>query len=242
MNPIRKICFVSTLSLLSLAASAAEGAPENAGANGNPKDSVIWRTDFSRTEKVDGMNLPAGSKTDGGKMFVPMPRFNVSDGGDGAGRILLLDCDKATGALLFKVRADLKKYPYLRWRWAADSLPAGGDGRKPETDDQAIVIYLGAGGAFSRKSVSYRWETETPVGTEGGVRYGGGVMQTFYRCLRNKETAGKWHTESVNVLEDFQKHYHFVPDEFVISVGCNSQYTKSHARARLAWVELSSKP
>ena len=37
---------------------------------------------------------------------------------------------------------DIRKFPYLTWRWKATRLPKGGDIRKRETDDQAGQIYV----------------------------------------------------------------------------------------------------
>ncbi len=202
---------------------------------------TVWKADFLRTVRDGGSVLPENWKLDGGKMFVPMVNFNIVP--EGGAQVLDVRSDVATGAAMTMVKADLRKYPFLRWKWRTLALPPGGDGRNPGTDDQAIVIYLGAGPAYSRKSISYRWETETPPGTEGKTRYGGGLVQVFYRVLRNKNDApGEWRTESVNVLEDFKKQYGFVPDKFVISVGANSQYTRSRTHAQLASIELSDTP
>ena len=64
----------------------------------------------------------------------------------------------------------------MRWKWRAITLPKGADGRDPRKDDQAMVLYIGAKSFLKNKSISYRWETETPVGITGKASYGGGLV------------------------------------------------------------------
>ena len=222
-------------SLLALSTAAAEVAP-----------GVGWREEFSKLKKEDGNNLPANWKLDGKKFMVPMTTFRVEDapGKSTYGRVLAVDSRRSSGALITMPGVDLKKYPILRWRWRVKKLPPGADGRT-DKDDQAVGIYFGAGGALSRKTIAYRWETLTPVGTEGTARYGGGIVKVKYQCLRNQDSPrDEWIEEERNVAEDFRKAYGYLPeaDQYVISVSGNSQYTKSDALAEIDYLELADKP
>ena len=221
--------------LLALSTTATEVAP-----------GVGWREEFSKLKKEDGNNLPANWKLDGKKFMVPMTTFRVEDapGKSTYGRVLAVDSRRSSGALITMPGVDLKKYPILRWRWRVKKLPPGADGRT-DKDDQAVGIYFGAGGALSRKTIAYRWETLTPVGTEGTARYGGGIVKVNYQCLRNQDSPrDEWIEEERNVAEDFRKAYGYLPeaDQYVISVSGNSQYTKSDALAEIDYLELADKP
>lgn len=155
--------------------------------------------------------------------------------------VLKVFADKATGALFctpHKV-VDLTKTPIIRWRWRVNTFPKGGDGRKNDCDDQAIAIYIGANDWMLKKSISYRWETETPQGYEGDCSYAGGAVKVKWFCLRNQETGkGKWVIEERNVAKDFKKAFGFVPKEFALSIGANSQNTKSESLAYIDYIQF----
>ena len=154
-----------------------------------------------------------------------------------------MEANRASSSLITGVDGvDLKKTPILRWRWRATVLPEGADGRVRLKDDQAIGIYVGSGSPLNNKSVSYRWDTETPKGTEGNCAYGLGGIKVKWHTLRNREdaVAGVWFTEERNIAEDFKNAWDFYPDKIYLSISCNSQYTKSLASADLGWIEFIS--
>ena len=156
---------------------------------------------------------------------------------------LRMEANRASSSLITGVDGvDLKKTPILRWRWRATVLPEGADGRIREKDDQAIGIYVGSGSPLNNKSVSYRWDTETPKGAEGNCVYGLGSIKVKWHTLRNREdaVAGMWFTEERNIAEDFKKAWGFYPSKVYLSISCNSQYTRSLAAADLGWIEFIS--
>jgi len=136
----------------------------------------------------------------------------------------------------------LQETPFLKWQWRVKTLPKGADGRNKKMDDQAIGIYVGTGSLLNNKSVSYRWDTDTPKGAEGNCVYGRGVIKVKWFTLRNAEDAkeGRWFTETRNVAEDFKKAWGFYPKKFYLSVSCNSQYTGTRAIADLDWIKFIS--
>jgi len=155
-----------------------------------------------------------------------------------------MEADKASGNLITSVDGiDIAKSPLLRWRWRATVLPNGADGRVRALDDQAIGIYIGSGSTLSNKSISYRWDTETPKGTEGNCSYGMGTVKVKWFTLRNKEDVkdNAWLVEERNIAEDFKQAWGFYPEKIYLSVSCNSQYTGSRAGADLDWVEFTGK-
>ena len=228
---IQKILFVS-LSIFALTSIAGE------------KDKK-WREDFVAKNKEG--NLPAGWEINATKWGVNKTCFELKNKKEkkepvaSVLGVLKVFAKEATGALFCEPykHVNLKKTPIMRWRWHVNKFPKGGDGRKSDYDDQAIAIYIGANDWMVKKSVSYRWETETPKGLEGNISYGGGAVKVKWFCLRNKKTGtGKWVIEERNIAEDFKKAFGFIPKEFVLSVGANSQNTKSESLAFIDYIEF----
>lgn len=196
---------------------------------------VGWREDFNDPAVWHKMPPNRNWRYDGGKIAVPLTKFHVSEGA------LVIEAERSSGALMTMPRVDLRKYPILHWRWRVRNLPARADGRDPKLDDQAATLYVGTGGPLNRKALAFRWETVTPKGHQGTVRYLGGIVTVEHFCLRNQSSPiNEWVEESVNVVELFQKVYGIVPgpDDYIVSFGANSQYTNSHTFAEFDFVEL----
>jgi len=229
---IRKILFITLTIFIAVGVKAAE------------KDKK-WREDFDAKNKEG--TLPSGWEIHGTIWGTNETCFELENQKDSkkpvasALGVLKVFADKATGALFCEAYkyVDLKKTPIMRWRWHVTKFPKGGDGRKSDSDDQAIAIYIGANDWMVKKSISYRWETETPQGLEGSISYGGGTVKVKWFCLRNKNTGtDKWVTEERNIAKDFKKAFGFIPKEFVLSIGANSQNTKSKSLAFIDYIEF----
>lgn len=226
-----------------IAAVVLTAAMVTAGGAAESADSykVGWKVTFSLPDNQDSAGFDKNLWEAGGtKIGVAEPTYVVEKCTDSAtGAVLTVSSVDATGALMCQPKVDLNKYPVMRWKWRAITLPKGADGRDPRKDDQAIVLYIGAKSFLKNKSISYRWETETPVGITGKASYGGGLVQVWYEVLQNKENhVGEWVVEERNVRDDFKKVYGYVPDEFALSIGTNSQYTGSSSKAQIEYIEF----
>lgn len=208
--------------------SVSTATPEKAG----------YRIDFNHTEKRGGVDFPQGWMPKGTQWGIPTTKFYVTK--DDHEEVLVVEADKATGIILFDVYrfVDLNKTPIMRWRWRVKKLPEGADGRNPKKDDQVMALYVGYG-SMIRKSVAYRWDTETPTGCSGDVKYASGMVRVSWFCMNNKTTPlGEWVTAERNIAGDFKKIYGEIPKEFCLSVGGNSQYTKSHSLGEIDFIEF----
>ncbi len=198
-----------------------------------------WKSDFQFNGKKDEKILPKGweKKTKIGTDAADF--YLVKDEKDNL-TYLHMEANKATASVICSPeKIKIKETPVIKWKWRVNTLPTGADGRVEAKDDQAIGIYVGSGSMFSKKSISYRWDTETPKGAEGTCAYGAGTIKIKWFTLRNKDDAtGEWFTEERNVAEDFNKAWGYYPDEIYISVSCNSQYTGTKASADLNWIEI----
>ena len=153
---------------------------------------------------------------------------------------------ESTGSLLYDIsKIDLKKYPYMIWKWRVDKLPRNADGDDADKDDQAIGIYVGSGSTFSQNSISLRWETKTRKGKTGFVKYGMGAVKVHWRCVRNeKDGVKRWYVDECNIYEELKKIFDGkVPTEnVVITISANSQSTGTDSDASLEYIECSKQP
>ena len=166
-----------------------------------------WRQDFR--------SMPEGWE------LRTVPRTKVAEfradpaGADGAG-VLVMEADNASATLATQAKkVDLARLPILRWRWRVLEFPRGADGRDGERDDQAIGIYVSYGGILGQRSIAYRWETNTPVGSEGEASYAA-VQRNAMKVWRGEGAfldflkADPEITLSDAELEDlFDLEYHF---------------------------------
>ena len=197
---------------------------------------LIWKEDFENIEIKGNKAMPLNWASRSGTWTLPCTDFFIEklDGKN----VLKVHANKTTGVFMCNLSGivDLKKPPILRWRWKALKLPEGADGRGRKKDDQAVAIYVGTG-TLRYRAIAYRWETETPKGTEENVSYGTASIRWF--CVRNKtDILEKWYVEEKNIADDFKKIYGFIPEKFVISIGGNSEYTGSETEAMTDWIEF----
>jgi hypothetical protein len=139
---------------------------------------------------------------------------------------------------------DIRKYPYLTWRWKATRLPKGGDIRKRETDDQAGQIYV----LFPRfpamlntRSMGYVWDAATPAGTSGTST---AYSKMKYVVLQTgTEKLGQWIWETRNVYEDYKKNFQENPPEVGgVLLYINTQHTQSSAEVNYGDIFFSTQP
>jgi len=195
-------------------------------------DAPAWREDFHVTPPGWELRTKPNTK---------VTQFRVDPAGAAGNGVLIMEAEDASATFAVQLKGvDLKRTPTLRWRWRVLALPTDADGRVSERDDQAIGIYVSHGGILGQRSVAYRWETKTPVGSEGTATYAAGVVKVHWLALRNEQDGlDTWYTEERNVAADFQRAFGFIPDDPIIAVTCNSQYTSSRAVAELDWIELT---
>jgi hypothetical protein len=204
---------------------------------------MVWKEDFVSVPSYGRAAIPEGwvlRKKPGTKSAI----FSAMKDPQRGLSFLRMKADSASASLITRLDGiDIKKTPLLKWRWRATRLPNGADGRVESKDDQAIGIYIGSGSPLNNKSVSYRWDTETPKGAKGSSAYGLGWIKVKWFTLRNKKDCkkGRWFTEERNVAEDFKDAWGFYPATVYLSISCNSQYTGSTASAELNWIELTAK-
>lgn len=139
---------------------------------------------------------------------------------------------------------DIRKRPYITWKWKATRLPKGGDVRKRETDDQAGQIYV----LFPRfpsmintRSMGYIWDAAAPAGTAGTST---AYSKMKYVVLQSgTDRLGQWIRETRNVYEDYKKYFQENPPEVgAVLLYINTQHTRSSAEIFYGDIFFSTQP
>ena len=197
---------------------------------------VAWATDQVVIE--DWTKHPVGTKGippgwEGQKWGSPAYDMTVVEN-DGQ-RVLHL-VSKNEGSTIsrdIKGKVNLKETPILEWRWRVVTLPANGDSRKKDTDDQAAQVYVGwprIPEALRSRIIGYVWDTTAPAGTIVKSEKTGTITYVVVRS--GTADLGKWITERRNVAEDFRTIYGETPDSpGGISVAIDSNDTRSTAES-----------
>jgi hypothetical protein len=141
-----------------------------------------------------------------------------------------------------KLSFDIRKYPYLSWRWKASKLPEGGDIRKRETDEQAGQIYVvfpKFPKTLNTRSVGYIWDSQAPMGFSGTSTV---YSRMKYVVLQSGATKlNQWISEVRDVYEDYKKLFQEEPPTLGgVVLYINTQHTKSSAEIFYADIFFSS--
>lgn len=162
------------------------------------------------------------------------PKYDFRIESQGGRKVLRAKSQDDSSTISKEAKVNLNDRPILQWSWQAVTLPKGGDGRKSATDDQAAQLYV----TFPRfpqavrsRIISYLWDTTAPAGAIFKSEKTG--LVTYVVVRSGPAEAGKWVTESRNVLEDYKKIYGEAPGEDVgaISISIDSNDTHSSAES-----------
>jgi len=143
-----------------------------------------------------------------------------------------------------KVPFDIRKYPYLTWRWKALRLPKEGDIRKRETDDEAGQVYV----LFPRfpttvntLSVGYIWDSNAPQGSSGtSTAYS---KMRYFVLQSGPSKLDQWTWETRNVYEDYKKLFNEEPPQVGgLLLYINTQHTQGSAEIEYGDLFFSAQP
>jgi hypothetical protein len=153
---------------------------------------------------------------------------------------LRLKSVRSSFALEHSVDLDPSQMPYLTWRWKVSQLPAGGDFRHMNTDDQAAQVLVGFA---DRRVVSYIWDSTAP---KGSAQSAGNLplLHVFaVVCESGTSETNHWIGESRNVAADYERAYGKpAPRVKGLRIQINSQHTGSVAESYFGEVAFRNIP
>jgi Protein of unknown function (DUF3047) len=151
---------------------------------------------------------------------------------EGAQRVLRMQSQSDNSTISKEVALDVRRFPILVWRWKIVTLPAGGDSRRRDADDQAAQVYV----TFARfpekvrsRVIGYVWDTTAP---SGAIVKSPSASAVTYVIVRSGEAGvGRWWTETRNVYDDYRRIHSEEPPEKinVVSIAVDSNDTRSSA-------------
>ena len=156
------------------------------------------------------------------------------------GSCLDLKSVKSSFALEREVDVDPYETRYLTWRWRVAQLPAGGDFRHAQTDDQAAQVMVG----FSDRHVlSYIWDSTAPKGIMQNASNIPLVHIFAVVCESGSADINRWLAEMRDVAADYERAYgKAAPHVKGLRIQINSQHTGTAAESSFGTVVFRNKP
>jgi len=163
---------------------------------------------------------------------------------DKEGNVLRLVSVNDAFGLKKEMSFDIRKYPYLTWRWKALRLPKEGDIRKRDTDDQAGQVYVlfpKFPTTVNTRSAGYIWDSNAPQGFSGtSTAYS---KMRYFVLQSGTSKLDQWIWETRNVYEDYRKLFQEEPPTAGgVLLYINTQHTQGSAEIEYGDLFFSSQP
>lgn len=121
--------------------------------------------------------------------------------------VLKAESSASASGLYKKQKIDLRRTPFLSWRWRVDQRLEKIDEQAKSGDDYAARVYVVVSGglAFWRtRAINYVWAESSPKGKVWPNAYAGD--HAIMIALRSSDdAAGNWFEEKRNVLNDLKQ-------------------------------------
>ncbi len=123
--------------------------------------------------------------------------------------ILKAESHAGASGLFKELRVDLKKTPFLNWRWRIDQRLEGLNEQSKSGDDYSARVYvvISGGWAFWKtKAINYVWAGNSPKGSVWPNAFAGkNAMMIALRSGNDK--AHTWYQEKRNILQDLKDQF-----------------------------------
>ena len=120
--------------------------------------------------------------------------------------VLKADSRARASGLVKEITVDIRKYPYLTWRWRVSNRLDKMDEKKKSGDDYAARIYIiVSGGLFfwNTKVINYVWSSNLAKGESWPNAFAGNKAQ-MYAVRSSNDQLDTWYEEKRNVYADFR--------------------------------------
>ena len=122
-------------------------------------------------------------------------------------KVLAAESRNSASGLVKKVHVDIRKYPYLNWRWRIENRLDIADETIKSGDDYAARIYVVVDGGiliWRTRAVNYVWASGAAKGDIWENAFAGGNAQMM--ALRNRrDSLSTWYDERRNVYADLKR-------------------------------------
>jgi len=209
-------------------------------------EDVLFRDEFNSIENWRELKF---------KNIENMTTYESKDG------VLNTYSKASASGLIYRKSFNVSSHPFVSWRWKVDSVYEKGDGRTKKGDDYPLRIYIvfqyNPDTAGFAKAMKYRavkllygeYPPDSSLNYVWASRLDKNSMITSPYTDRSKMVvlqtgtaeAGEWVTETVNILEDYEKAFGAPPPEKAsIAVMNDSDNTGESSRAYLDYIKVFS--
>jgi len=150
---------------------------------------------------------------------------------DGMTVLKAVSKDSASG-LVKKKKIDLRKHPWLNWRWRIENHLGEMNEKQKAGDDYAARIYvIVSGGLFfwRTRALSYVWSSNLPRGEAWPNAFAGDKAMMVAVRTRSDSTS-TWYTEKRNVYQDL-KRYFGEEIRYIDAIAVMTDTDNSHGKA-----------
>lgn len=155
-------------------------------------------------------------------------------------------CVKATSknnasGLIYEIKFDAKKLPFLNWSWKIDNILAKGDAHTKEGDDYAARIYVVFPSFFfwKTKALNYIWANKLPKGEALPNSYTSNAIMIAVESGVGQ--TGKWVTEQRNIYDDYKQYFGEEPPKVgAIAIMTDTDNTGETASACYGPIQIRS--
>ena len=123
--------------------------------------------------------------------------------------VLKAESHSSASGLFKEQRIDLRKTPYLNWRWRIENRLPVADEKSKSGDDYSARVYVivrGGWAFWKTKAINYVWARNTENGDVWPNAYAGkSAMMIAIRSSKDKTKT--WQHEKRNILEDLKLYF-----------------------------------
>jgi len=119
----------------------------------------------------------------------------------------------AASGLVYKIRYDPKRYPFITWSWKVDKMVADSDVTLKSKDDYSARIYIVFPSLFfwNTKTINYFWADKFPVDKAVPSMY---TRNSIMVSVESGPThQGEWRTETRNIYDDYIRYFGSEPPD-----------------------------
>ncbi|HKO87194.1 MAG TPA: DUF3047 domain-containing protein [Burkholderiales bacterium] len=146
---------------------------------------------------------------------------------DGGRTVIKAKANASASGLIYGLSVDLKKHPYLTWRWKVAALIEDADNTRKSKEDSPVRLVVAFGGnmeklsfddrlfaqqfkMFTRRELPYAtlmyiWENRVPENTVITNAHTGRIKMIVAET--GSKRLGQWYTETRNVYEDYKRAF-----------------------------------
>jgi hypothetical protein len=147
----------------------------------------------------------------------------------------------SASGLYYKIKYKVEEYPFLTWEWKIENVLPRGDALHKEGDDYAARVYvIFPSWLFWRTTaLNYIWANRLAKGK--AVRNAFARNAVMIAVESGPGMAGRWVTETRNVLEDYREQFGEDPPEAgAIAIMTDADNTNGNAAAWYGVIRIRS--